>query len=158
MLGTAPETRDYFAEMYVAGVLADAGWDIYFPRRDRGFDMIASRTDASGETLVRPVQVKGKYATESKTPKKVYGFVGKITAFHDDMVLAMPFFTLADIHAPALIAWMTRDLILPHAKGWRCEPAIFDGNKPKPRPSLAHCFGIEGLARLALPGRAPIQR
>ena len=27
----SPRTRDYFAEMYVAGVLADAGWDIYFP-------------------------------------------------------------------------------------------------------------------------------
>lgn len=59
----APKTRDYFAEMYVAGVLADAGWDIYFPRRDRGFDMIVSRS-AGDSTIVRPVQVKGKYASD----------------------------------------------------------------------------------------------
>jgi hypothetical protein len=32
--------RDYFAEMYVAGLLADAGWNIYFPHRDMGFDYI----------------------------------------------------------------------------------------------------------------------
>ena len=34
--------RDQFAEMYVAGVLADAGWNIYLPHRDVGFDMIAT--------------------------------------------------------------------------------------------------------------------
>jgi len=27
------ETRDYFAELYVAGLMADAGWNIYFPHR-----------------------------------------------------------------------------------------------------------------------------
>jgi hypothetical protein len=69
------KARDYFAEMYVAGLMADAGWDIYFPRRDRGFDMIASRPDGDG-TLVRPVQVKGKYAMDAKTDKARYGYVG----------------------------------------------------------------------------------
>ena len=85
----APQTRDYFAEMYVAGVLADAGWDVYFPRRDKGFDMIVSRP-AGASTIVRPVQVKGKYATDEKTDKASYGYVGRVTAFHDDMILAIP--------------------------------------------------------------------
>ena len=31
---------DYFAELHVAGRLADAGWDIYFPHRDKGFDFV----------------------------------------------------------------------------------------------------------------------
>ncbi len=29
-------TREYFAEMYVAGLLADAGWNFYFPHGDKG--------------------------------------------------------------------------------------------------------------------------
>ncbi len=95
----APATRDYFAEMYVAGLLADSGWDIYFPRRDKGFDLIVSRPSANG-AIVRPVQVKGKYATDDKIDKAVYGYVGPLTALHKDMVLAMPFFTSSDATAP----------------------------------------------------------
>ena len=84
--GAGWTTRDYFAEMYVAGVLADARWDIYFPRRDKGFDMIVSRP-GNNTTIVRPVQVKGKYASGEKTDKASYGYVGRLTAFHDDMTL-----------------------------------------------------------------------
>lgn len=36
------EVSDYFAELYVAGRLADAGWNVYFPHRDKGFDFIIS--------------------------------------------------------------------------------------------------------------------
>ncbi len=39
------KSRDYFAEMYVAGVMADSGWNIYFPRRDEGFSFIAMLND-----------------------------------------------------------------------------------------------------------------
>ena len=77
-MSPAPKTRDYFAEMYVAGVLADAGWQIYFPRRDVGFDFVVIK--AHGETtLIRPVQVKGKYPTETKTNKQNYGYDGELT-------------------------------------------------------------------------------
>jgi len=44
----SPLTREVFAELYVAGVLADAGWNIYFPTRDIGFDFIATKTAAAG--------------------------------------------------------------------------------------------------------------
>ncbi|BAI95817.1 hypothetical protein Sj15T_01560 [Sphingobium sp. TA15] len=141
----APQTRDYFAEMYVAGVLADAGWDVYFPRRDRGFDMIVSRP-AEGTTIVRPVQVKGKYATDGKTNKATYGYIGRLTAFHDDMILAIPYFTSDNLAAPTLIAWMPRSAISPHTKGWKCEPAKFMGGVPKPRPGFVHFFGTPGLS------------
>ena len=59
-------SRDYFAEMYVAGILADHGWNIYFPRRDKGFDFIITK-DLGERMLVRPVQVKGLYPTGAKT-------------------------------------------------------------------------------------------
>lgn len=141
----APSTRDYFAEMYVAGVLADAGWDVYFPRRDKGFDMIVSRP-AGVTTIVRPVQVKGKYATDKKTDKASYGYVGRVTAFHDDMILAIPYFTTQSLGAPVLIAWMPRGEIRLHAKGWKCEPARFVGGIPEARPGFSHFFGTPGLA------------
>lgn len=139
-------TRDYFAEMYVAGVLADAGWDIYFPRRDKGFDMIVSRPGES-TTIVRPVQVKGKYASDAKTNKASYGYVGGLTAFHDDMILAIPYFTAQSASAPTLIAWMARSEIRPHARGWKCEPARFVDGAPEPRPGYAMYFGEPGLLR-----------
>jgi hypothetical protein len=141
-------TRDYFAEMYVAGILADAGWDIYFPRRDKGFDMIVSRPGSS-TTIVRPVQVKGKYATDEKTDKPVYGYVGRFTAFHDDMILAMPFFTSATTSAPRMIAWLPRSQLKPCSRGWRCEPARFVRGTPEPRPDFAHFFDLPGLERFA---------
>jgi len=40
---TPKKTRDLFAELYVAGALAHAGWHIYFPKRDFGFDFIITK-------------------------------------------------------------------------------------------------------------------
>lgn len=150
--GLAPRptanVRDYFAEMYVAGVLADAGWDIYFPRRDNGFDMIVSRP-AQSTTIVRPVQVKGKYASEEKTDNPAYGYVGPLTAFHDDMILAIPYFTSHNAHAPTLIAWVPRTALKPASRGWRCQPARFVKGMPEARPGYAHYFGAPGLMAFA---------
>lgn len=50
---------DYLAELYVAGVLADAGWNVYFPHRDEGFDFIISKY-LGDRIVLRLVQVKGK--------------------------------------------------------------------------------------------------
>lgn len=38
------KVSDYFAELFVAGRLADAGWNVYFPHRDQGFDFIITKT------------------------------------------------------------------------------------------------------------------
>jgi hypothetical protein len=38
-----------------AGIMADYGWNVYFPRRDKGFHFIITRPH-EGTALVRPVQ------------------------------------------------------------------------------------------------------
>ncbi len=76
--------RDYFAELYVAGLLGDNGWSIYFPMRDVGFDFIATKL-LQGKVLVRPVQVKGLYPGEAKKNRNGYGYVGALTQLHSDM-------------------------------------------------------------------------
>lgn len=42
-MSTPNGNRDFFAELYVAGILGDAGWSIYFPKRDVGFDFIITK-------------------------------------------------------------------------------------------------------------------
>ena len=54
----APATRDYFAELYVAALFGDDGWSVYFPKRDVGFDFIATK-QVDNKILIRPVHVKG---------------------------------------------------------------------------------------------------
>ncbi len=61
--------QDYFAELYVAGLMANAGWNVCFPHRDRGMDFIISKTGADGSEIIRPVQVKGKYPSTQKGNK-----------------------------------------------------------------------------------------
>jgi hypothetical protein len=72
------KVSDYFAELYVAGRLADAGWNIYFPHRDEGFDFVISKI-VDGVPVLRPVQVKGKYPSHGKGDKVVYGYVGRLS-------------------------------------------------------------------------------
>ncbi len=100
--------RDYFAEMYVAGLLADAGWNIYFPRRDKGFDYIITR-EATASVLVRPIQVKGRYPQHGKGDKRTYGYSGELSLLHPDMALVLVYFPIGAsegtpqriaIHAP----------------------------------------------------------
>jgi hypothetical protein len=139
--------RDYFAEMYVAGVLADAGWNIYFPRRDHGFDFIISK-ELEGSVLLRPVQVKGKYPELDKGDKPTYGYIGELTALHPEMVLAIPYFPM-DIAsvAPTCVAYMPRTQVRPQqGRGWRCEPARFVGGIAVPRRDFQQYFGREGMA------------
>ncbi|MBW4043806.1 MAG: DUF4365 domain-containing protein [Acidobacteria bacterium] len=84
--------RDEFAEQYVAGIFADAGWSVYFPRKDKGFDFIISKKTDAG-LIIRPVQVKGKFPETTTAVRKKYGYRGKLTAIHPDMVLVIPLFT-----------------------------------------------------------------
>jgi hypothetical protein len=86
----SPHQRDYFAELYIAGLMGDNGWSVYFPKRDVGFDFIATKTVVSG-VLIRPVQVKGLYPSEVKKDKTGYGYIGMLSQLHDDMALVLPF-------------------------------------------------------------------
>jgi|SRR5712664_1406162 len=95
-MSTNAEKRrpDYLAELYVAGVLADAGWNVYFPHRDEGFDFIISKY-LGDRIVLRPVQVKGKYPTKDKTDKAAYGYMGRLSALHNEMVWLYPIFRVA---------------------------------------------------------------
>jgi hypothetical protein len=91
----SPHQRDYFAELYIAGLMGDNGWSVYFPKRDVGFDFIATKTvfiatkTVVSGVLIRPVQVKGLYASEAKKDKTGYGYIGMLSQLHDDMALVL---------------------------------------------------------------------
>lgn len=141
----APATRDYFAELYVAGVFGDAGWTVYFPKRDVGFDFIASK-QIGGITLLRPVQVKGKYPVKDGRDG-IFGFRGTLSAVHPDMVLAMPFFDADERGAaPSQVAMLPYSAIKqPAAGGHRCVPAKFVANRVFRREQYVHYFGEDGM-------------
>lgn len=136
---------DYFAELYVAGLMANAGWNIYFPHRDRGLDFIISKTGPDGLQVIRPVQVKGKYPTDVKTDKAVYGYVGKLSQIHPEMVLAIPYFSTKSTEAAMFVAFMPFSRIRRHSKGYRCQPATFKDGCPKPRRDSLRFFDRDGL-------------
>jgi hypothetical protein len=138
--------RDYFAELFVAGRFAEAGWNVYFPHRDEGFDFVVAKDVGSGHQLIRPVQVKGKYPTEGKTNKPTYGYVGGLTQIHPEMVLAIPFFPIASQEVPSCVAYLPLSLIRRHSKGYRCQPATFKAGVPVPRRDHRRFFDSEGLA------------
>ena len=147
--GRPPETRDYFAELYVAGLFGDAGWAVYFPKRDVGFDFVVSK-QVEGNIVLRPVQVKGLYPTPEKLDKDTYGFAGVLSAVHPEMVVAMPFFSARERSAaPTCIAFMPLAAFRERERGGvRCVPcSLFDG-VPRPRPSFLPFMDKAGLKAL----------
>jgi hypothetical protein len=139
---------DYFAELYVAGVLARAGWNVYFPHRDEGFDFIISKL-VEGKIVIRPVQVKGKYPEPNKTDKPVYGYIGQLTQKHPEMVLAIPYFAVDRAGTPPqFIAYMPPRQIKPHKRGCRCLPAEFKEGCPKPRKYYSRFMSEDGIKLL----------
>jgi hypothetical protein len=144
--------RDYFAEMYVAGILADNGWNIYFPRRDKGFDFIITKP-VGEEIIVRPVQVKGKYPEVEGRNLPAYGFVGRLTQLHDDMVLAIAYFS-TNIHsvAPDHVGYMPRNQIRPQRKlGHSCVPACSRVGVIEPRRDFRKYFDADGIRFMESP-------
>lgn len=147
-----PETqRDYFAELYVAGMFGDTGWSVYFPKRDVGFDFVISKS-VRGRVVLRPVQVKGLYPTATKKNKATFGYQGKLTAVHPDMVLAIPFFSAKERGAaPEHVAYMPFSEIRSRTRGgYRCVPAKFAGGHAVPRETFENYFNESGLRALEL--------
>jgi hypothetical protein len=140
------KTRDYFAELYVAGILGDAGWSIYFPKRDVGIDFVAIKS-VRGRVIIRPVQVKGKYPTKVKDDRP-YGYVGGLSQLHEDMVLAIPYFPTDERGvAPACTAYMPRWQVRQQAsRGYACQPGCFRNGNPVPRRDFARYFDYDGIA------------
>lgn len=144
--------RDYFAEMYVAGLLADAGWNIYFPRRDKGFDYVVTLETPSA-VLVRPIQVKGLYPRVGKLDKPTYGFTGDLSLLHPHMALVLVYFPLGAAEGtPQHIAYMPRGQIrLKSSGGYRCVPATLRSGVVEPRREFAGYFDGPGLAAMTSP-------
>jgi hypothetical protein len=139
---------DYFAELYVAGKFADAGWNVYFPHRDKGFDFIVSKPHGPSGQILRPVQVKGKYPTKEKRNKTTYGYIGRLSQVHPEMVLALPFFSTITSPAPSCVAYMPMSLIRKNSRGYRCAPAYFRSGAPAARRDYARFFDEAGLKEL----------
>jgi hypothetical protein len=142
----APITRDLFAEFYVAGLLADAGWHIYLPKRDYGFDFIATKR-VSDSIIIRPVQVKGLYPTALKTNKAYYGYTGTLTQIHTDMMLAITFFDTTHQPSPLFTAFLPHSQIRKRTKPqqYRAFPASFRNGRAEKRRDFRHFFDADGL-------------
>ncbi|MBI2070047.1 MAG: hypothetical protein HYT79_05535 [Elusimicrobia bacterium] len=145
--GKFVRVSDYFAELYVAGRLADAGWNIYFPHRDQGFDFIITKYPI-GVPIIRPVQVKGKYPRSGTADKDAYGYTEELSELHDEMVLAIPYFSSQNPSEPVCVAYMPRNQIKPTGRGWRCQPATLRNGVPKPRRDYAKFFDSGGISLL----------
>lgn len=146
-------TRDLFAELYVAGLFADAGWHIYFPKRDFGFDFIVTKPLAT-EIIIRPVQVKGKYPTATKGDTQYYGYGGALTQLHPEMVLAIPFFASTHAPAPLFTAFMPRGQIRQHstdAEWFQALPCRFRSAAPVQRRDYRKFFDTCGLQLMESP-------
>ena len=154
-VGVGPKTRDYFAELYVAGMMGDRGWAVYFPKRDIGFDFVASKK-VGDKVILRPVQVRGKYPTEQKKDRTVYPWQGELSQVHDDMAVVLCYFaTDHSSPAPDNIAFVPLPSLKPTTKGrYRCSAVRLKGGKTYPRPSYKHLFGIEGLDAMESPNWA----
>lgn len=133
--------RDYFAELYAAGLMGDSGWSIYFPKRDVGFDFIATKL-VQGSVLIRSVQVKSLYPGEAKKDRTGYGYVGYLTQLHPAMALILPYFPTNRYGAsPHCIAFMPRSEIRNQtSQGFACCPANFSSGKAVARKSFLHMW------------------
>lgn len=47
--GVEPKARCYFAWLYVAGMMGDGGWAVYFPKRDIGFNCVGCFEESLGQ-------------------------------------------------------------------------------------------------------------
>jgi hypothetical protein len=144
----APKTFSQLAELYVAGLFTQAGWRVYFPHSDDGFDFIAAKTLPDG-VLLRPVQVKGKYPEDNKSDKSVYGYNDKLSQTHPEMVLAIPYFEVGNLPILRHVAFMPICMIRKSSRGFRCQPAKFIGGAATPRGDHKKYFDHEGLKRLS---------
>jgi hypothetical protein len=143
-----PQTFPQIAELYVAGLFAEQGWRVYFPHQDEGFDFLAMRGDGE-HSLIRPVQVKGKYPTGAKFDSKAIGFTGELTKTHPEMVLAIVYFEVSDIPVIRHVAFMPPSMFRQHKRGIRCLPAKFQQGRAVPRGDHSLFFDHEGLERVA---------
>jgi hypothetical protein len=64
---------------------------------------------------------------------------------HQEMVLAIPFFSAGNKTKPIFVAFMPYSQIKNHCRGYHCEPASFKDGEAKPRRDFKKFFDIEGI-------------
>lgn len=78
----------------------------------------------------------------------MYGYVGRLSTLHAEMVLAIPYFAHGAISVPICVAYMPRALVRKHSRGYRCRPAVFRDGVPIQRRDHARFFDASGLELL----------
>ena len=135
------------AELIVAGKMAARGWNIYSPHRDVGFDFIAT-LKVEQNILIRPVQVKGCYF-EKRKDSPYYGKSNMdLTATHDEMVLAIPYFFPEKDNELTLqfIAYMPWNQLRSQPSGrFRTMPAKVKTGRPTQRRDFLKFFDDSGM-------------
>lgn len=140
------------AELAVAAFLAQHGWQIYYRRRDVGFDFIISKT-VDGHNILRPVQVRGRYHHgHADTPYFGHQRI-KLSQTHPEMVLAMPFYQGDHVLRPLFIGFFPWTQIRPNRDGrtYRCLPARIRGGRISIRRDFRKFFDDAGCALMERP-------
>ncbi len=82
---------------------------------------------------------------EEKGDKAAYGYMGKLSKIHSEMILAMPYFSLQDKRNPIFIGYLPVSQIKECSRGFRCQPASFKDGVPCIRPYYKKFFDDVGL-------------
>jgi hypothetical protein len=146
--------RDLFAELYVAGLFADAGWSVYFPHRDVGFDFIATKV-AQPSVIIRPVQVKGRYPEPGRRSRGWLGWEGTLTQIHPEMVFAISFFPTTHESAPLFTAFLPLVSLNPdrtEPNNYSVYPGSYNCQTTVQRKMFRPFIGAEGLDLVATAG------
>jgi hypothetical protein len=85
---------------------------------------------------------------DEKGDKTTYGYIGRLTQTHPEMVLAIPFFSKQHVSVPGCVAYMPLSLVRKHPRGFRCQPALFRNGGAVARRDYAKFFDDAGLALL----------
>jgi hypothetical protein len=91
--------------------------------------------------------VKGKFPESTTAVRKKYGYRGKLTATHPDMVLVIPLFSsLERLAHPDCVAYMPYNQIGKAKEGtfW-CGPAKLEKGKVSAKRSFQRYFDEQGL-------------
>ena len=141
-----PQLEGLPAELAIAGTLSSAGWNVYSPHRDVGFDFIATKQTDHG-LLVRPVQVKGCYLRTRKDCPSYGRHNFKLPQTHPEMALIMPFYSPGDVLLrPLFVAFLPWAQIRPMPNGnFRSQPARIQDRQILQRRDFAKFFDLPGI-------------
>jgi hypothetical protein len=67
---------------------------------------------------------------------------------HPEMILAIPYFSLASQNIPICVAYMPISQIKVNSRGYRCAPAKYSESQPMPRPKFIKFFDAAGIGLL----------